>query len=732
MCKTIIISNRLPIKITEEDGNLILKDSEGGLATGLGSIYKQNKNIWIGWPGLDIKTEEEKAKITSKLKDENLFPVFLDEDEIQNYYEGFSNEVLWPIFHYMSTYAQFEQKYWDYYKAVNEKFRDAILANIQPGDTVWIQDYQLLLLPKLIRDSIQDVSIGFFQHIPFPSFEIFRLIPWREEILKGMLGADLLGFHTYDDVRHFLSSCTRLLQVQGVANKLIKKGREIMVDAFPMGIDAGKYKTLTKCPGVEEIYQEYLKTFNGLKVILSIDRLDYSKGIIQRIEALEMILDRHPEYINKITLYMIVVPSRDSIPQYKELRDEIDKLVGNINARFRTTSWHPIQYFYRSFPIEYLSAIYSRADICLVTPMRDGMNLVSKEYVASRRRSSGVLILSEMAGASKELAEAIIINPNNIGEIYRAILQALEMPEEEQRQRMTALTNTVEKFDIYHWVKIFMDQLDKIKLTQKQNETRVINDNALQKIIAKKENAKSSLFLLDYDGTLVEFKTEIDKASPDQDLYDLLIKLTEGNNDVVIISGRKKETLDKWFGSLSIDLIAEHGVWRKDKGEKEWTKSTPGLSSQWKEVVRPMLESYSDRTPGSFIEEKSFSLAWHYRKVDSDLGKLRASELENNLSYLTRESGLQILAGNKVLEVKSADVNKGKAVLSHISDKNYDFILAIGDDNTDEDIFTSLPHSAITVKVGSKVTSAKYYLKNVEEARSLLRNIIDNKKEEGI
>lgn len=726
MSKTIIVSNRLPIKIIEDDGKLTLKDSEGGLATGLGSVYKVNNNIWIGWPGLDIQDENKKTEIKSTLKKENLFPVFLNEEEIQNYYEGFSNEVLWPVFHYMTTYAQFEQEYWDYYKKVNEKFRDAVLENISPGDTVWIQDYQLLLLPKLIRDCISEVSIGFFQHIPFPSFEIFRLIPWREDILNGMLGADLLGFHTYDDVRHFLSSCTRLLHIQGLANKLIKKGREIVVDAFPMGIDAEKYKELTRSPEVEKVYQEYEETFKDVKVILSIDRLDYSKGILQRLEALEMVLDRHPEYIEKITLFMIVVPSRDSIPQYKELRDAIDKLVGNINARFRTHNWHPIQYFYRSFPIEILSAIYSRADICMVTPMRDGMNLVSKEYIASRHKQDGVLVLSEMAGASKELSDAIIINPNNIGEAYRAILQALQMPVEEQEQRMRALLNVVEKFDIHHWVKIFMDQLTKIKQTQKQAATRLINSTTIEKIVEESEQAENRLFLLDYDGTLVDFKADIDRASPDPELYKLISQLAENEkNEVVIISGRKKETLQQWFGNMPIDLIAEHGVWKKDKQDKDWIKGVAGLSDQWKELVRPMLESYSDRTPGSFIEEKSFSLAWHYRKVDAELGKLRVIELENNLSYLTRETGLQILSGNKVLEVKSADVNKGKATLSYLEGKKYSFIMAVGDDFTDEDIFTSLPETAVTIKVGSKVTSAKYYLKNVEDTRIFLKNIAD-------
>lgn len=723
MSKTIIVSNRLPVKVSTENNTINLQVSEGGLATGLGSIYKSGDNVWIGWPGMDIHVNDQ-PEVSKLLKEENLYPVYLNEEEILNYYEGFSNEVLWPICHYMATYAQFDEIYWDYYKKVNEKFRDEILKVAKPGDTVWIHDYQLLLLPRLIRKELANISIAFFQHIPFPSFEIFRLIPWRTELIAGMLGADLIGFHTYDDVRHYISSASHLLHLSGQGNKIINKGREIIVDAFPMGIDAKKFQNLAHSNEVQQQYRKLEPMFQDTKVILSIDRLDYSKGILQRLNAIEMILEKHPEYIEKMVLIMVVVPSRDTIPQYKELKDEIDKLVGNINANFRTPAWHPIHYFYRSFPIESLSAFYSRADICLVTPMRDGMNLVSKEYIASRRNPDGVLILSEMAGASKELTDALIINPNNLCEVYQSIIQALEMPIEEQRVRMQALSSTVNKFDIHHWVKIFMSQLHQIKDAQKMNETRAVNPRITEQIVNQLKVADKRVFFLDYDGTLVGFNTEIDKALPDPELYELLKKLTkEKKNKVVIISGRKHETLEKWFGDFPVDMIAEHGAWKRIYGEK-W-EVIPGLSDSWKEIVRPMLESYSDRTPGSFIEEKNYSLAWHYRKVGKELGEQRAGELSNNLVYLTRETGLQILPGNKVLEIKNVEVNKGKSALDYLNGKGFDFILAIGDDHTDEDIFTSLPDGATSIKVGSRLTAADYYVKNVEDVRLLLENFIE-------
>ena len=723
MSKTIIVSNRLPVKIAEKDGEFVLAPSEGGLATGLGSIYRNGNNVWIGWPGLVVPEQKDQDNIRQQLADMNLMPVYLEQEEINNFYEGFSNETLWPVFHYMAVYARYEQTYWDAYYRVNEKFRDLILSVAQPDDVIWIHDYQLLLLPGMIRQALPDVSIGFFLHIPFPSFELFRLIPWRAELLEGMLGADLLGFHTFDDSRHFINAVTRILPINASANVLMVNDRAVIAETFPMGIDYDKYASMVGDIEVQQQLQQLEENFHGIKMILTIDRLDYSKGILQRLQAFELFLQLYPEYAEKVVLYMIVVPSRDNVPQYIALRDEIDKLVGGINARFRTINWHPVHYFYRSFPIETLSALYNFADICLVTPMRDGMNLVSKEYVASRTQNNGVLILSEMAGASKELIDALIVNPNNIGAITRAIEEALIMPLPEQYRRMKQMRQVVAKFNISHWVKLFMDRLQEVKQIQQSMLARRLSlDMQLHVQQAYKKAGRRAIFL-DYDGTLVGFNVNIDLASPDQELYQLLRSLTaDPANEVIMISGRKHETLSEWLGHLRLDLIAEHGAWQK-KQKGKWHK-LPGLNDQWKQEIYPILDTYTDRTPGSFIEEKSYSLVWHYRKVEAGLGELRANELMGTLRYYTSDKGLQVLPGDKVIEVKNVEINKGRAALSWLHDNHFDFVMAIGDDHTDEDIFKALPENAITIKVGSQVSAARYYLRNFQEVRQFLTTLV--------
>lgn len=725
MSRTIIISNRLPVKISKINGKYVLKKSEGGLATGLGDVYKSGSMLWVGWPGIDIP-EEDQPEITRKLASQNLIPVFLTQEEINLYYEGFSNEVLWPVFHYLVTYARFEQVYWDSYMSVNEKFAAATQQAFSEGDKIWIQDYQLLCLPSLLRERLTNTTIGFFQHIPFPSFEIFRLIPWRDKLIDGMLGADLIGFHTYDDVRHFLSAASRLTPVTFSSNIISIDNRQIIVEPFPMGIDYDKFE---KLPLQRQVLAEIdnLNSEKRWRIALSIDRLDYSKGILERIRAFDLLLQLHPRFIGEISLFMIVVPSRDTVPQYKELKEKIDQLVGNINAKYRTLDWVPINYFYRSFPVETLSAMYSVADICLVTPMRDGMNLVSKEYVASRRDETGVLILSEMAGASKELNDAIIVNPNNIGDIMNAILQALMMPVDEQKRRMQIMRALVSKFNVKHWVSNFLTRMEDAKLLQHSLKTKHAVNKVSQGIIDRYAATQKRVIFLDYDGTLVGFKANIDEACPDEELLNLLSGFTEDpNNTVVIISGRKHETLEEWFGHLNIGIIAEHGAWQRKQNEK-W-HSLPLLNDQWKGEIRSILETYTDRTPGTFIEEKSFSLVWHYRKTESGLGELRANEIINNLRVLAADKGLQIMPGNKVIEFRNMEVNKGKAALNWIHETAYDFILAMGDDHTDEDIFKAMPNNAITIKVGSEISEAKFYLKDHLEVRELLQSILEKEK----
>jgi trehalose 6-phosphate synthase/phosphatase len=722
MGKTIIISNRLPVKISESNGQFELRQSEGGLATGLGSIYRQGDNIWIGWPGIEVYSEDLENTIKNQLSEINLSPVFLTQEEINLYYEGFSNETLWPIFHYHPTYAKYEQSYWDSYKEVNYKFKKAVLQIAKPNDIIWIHDYQLLLLPGLIRAELPDITIGFFQHIPFPSSELFRLIPWRAEILENMLGADLLGFHTFDDARHFRSAVTRILPIQSSSNVVTYNDRQVVIESFPMGIDDKKFELLTQDEKVIQNRRELKESFEGYKIVLSIDRLDYSKGILQRLQAFDLLLQLHPEHLEQVILYMIIVPSRDTVANYRELKDEIDKLVGNINARYRTLNWIPVHYYYRSFPIEVLSALYSIADVCLVTPMRDGMNLVSKEYVASRTNNDGVLILSEMAGSAKELVDALIVNPNNIGEIYEAIIQAINMKPEEQKRRMKLLRHVVSKFNIRHWVKIYMDRLHEVKQLQKSMKAKYLEMQ--RQFMMEQEYAESSkrIIFLDYDGTLVGFHSDIDMAFPDEDLYELLEQLSsDPSNHVVIISGRKHETLEEWFSKLPIDMIAEHGTWTK-KHEQDWVKIS-GLDNQWKQDIAPILETYVDRTPGSFIEEKSYSLVWHYRKVEEGLGDLRANEIMNDLLFTIADRGLQMLPGSKVIEIKNIEVNKGKMALKWFEDKDYDYIMALGDDHTDEDIFKVLPSDAYSIKIGGNISAARFYLRDYREVRKLLRSL---------
>lgn len=722
MSKTLIISNRLPVRIIEENNRYTLIPSEGGLATGLASVHKNEETIWIGWPGIDIP-EERQPEVRQLLAELKLVPVFLSTEEINFYYEGFSNEILWPVFHYLVTYARFEQAYWDCYLSVNEKYAAICAPYINEEDKIWVHDYQLLCLPGLLRSNFPHATIGFFQHIPFPSFEIFRLIPWREELINGMLGADLIGFHTYDDASHFLNTASRLLPVHFSGGILIKKERQIMVDAFPMGIDYEKFEHLPGTPGVRaEI--ELLKADKKGKMILSVDRLDYSKGILERLRSFELLLQIHPEYIGEISLFMIVVPSRDTVTQYNELREQIDQLVGNINARFRGLDWIPVNYFYRSFPVEVLSALYNVAEVCLVSPMRDGMNLVSKEYVASRTDNTGVLILSEMAGASKELNDALIVNPNNLGHIMNAIVEALDMPLAEQQKRMSAMRNVVKKFDVKRWIKNFFDSLAGIKARQQALTTKYAVNALNTGILDKYQHATARTIFLDYDGTLVGFSGNIDEARPDAELYEIIQRLSDDPlNTVVIISGRQHETLSTWFDDSKVDLIAEHGAWKRQHG-KSWN-AIPMLTTAWKQEIYDLLEEYTDRTPGSFIEEKTYSLVWHYRKVEEGLGELRASDIVNSLRILAADRGVQLMPGNKVLEFRNMEVNKGKAALNWLHNKETDFILAMGDDHTDEDTFKALPDTAVTIKVGSNMSEAKYYLNDFKEVRQLLWSIIN-------
>ncbi|WP_347156756.1 bifunctional alpha,alpha-trehalose-phosphate synthase (UDP-forming)/trehalose-phosphatase [Pontibacter chitinilyticus] len=723
MAKLIIVSNRLPVKLHEKNGVLSYKTSEGGLATGLGSIYKQDDNIWIGWPGLVVEDQEKQQRIATDLRKESMRPVFLTETEIKEFYEGFSNETLWPTFHYFSQYAEYDQQLWETYVAVNQKYCEEVVKQAGPDDTIWVHDYQLLLLPCMLRSKLPNITIGFFQHIPFPSYEVFRLLPWRQEILEGMLGSDLIGFHTYDDMRHFLSSVNRIVGFGSMHGWINTNNRSLLVDSFPMGIDYDKYASTAALEEVKKSEKAYRSNLIAEKIILSIDRLDYSKGIPQRLQAFELFLEKYPDFHEKVTLVMLVVPSRDAVEKYKQLKEEVDELVGRINGRYSHINWNPIQYFYRSYPLETLSAFYRMADVGLVTPMRDGMNLVCKEYVASKLDQKGVLILSEMAGASKELSEAILINPNDINQMVEALHTALTMPEEEQQQHMSSMQETLKRYNIHHWVNMFMDRLSYVKIKQMSLATSYLDDATFMEMSDSYDSASSRLLFLEYDGALVDYKNKPLMARPDDELMELLERLSKDpKNRVIVVSSREKANMQDWLGHLNIDIIAEHGVWIKQRGTGWQTMLS--LMDDWKKDIRLILDLYVDRTPGSFIEEKQYSLVWHYRKVETGLGELRARELVSHLNFLASNSNLQVLDGQMAVEIKAQEINKGKASSFWLNKYPHAFVLAIGDDWGDEDIFKAMPREAYTIKIGNAYSVAKYHLDNCNEVREALAKLL--------
>nr|WP_297911982.1 bifunctional alpha,alpha-trehalose-phosphate synthase (UDP-forming)/trehalose-phosphatase [uncultured Allomuricauda sp.] len=731
MSKTIIISNRLPVQLQISDGGLSAIPSVGGLATGMKSVHSGGESLWIGWSGL---TDEEipeslENEIDNALAHHGCSKVGLTEKEVEGFYFGFSNRTVWPLFHYFLEYSEFELDFWNTYKVVNQKFADAILEQADEDDIIWVHDYQLMLVPQMVKEKKPNTSIGFFLHIPFPSYEIFRTLPWREEVLEGLLGADLIGFHTYDYERHFLSSVRRLLGLDVSFNDIYLDNRVIKVDSFPMVIEDNKFEEVAiananRSKGNKSDLQQKLDNHKAsapdTKLILSIDRLDYSKGIAKRLNAFEYFLNKYPEYKEKVRLIILAVPSRSNVPQYQLLKKEIDELVGRINGELSTVNWTPIWYFYRSLPFENLIDLYTSSDIAWLTPLRDGMNLVAKEYVATRTDKTGVLILSEMAGSAYEMNEALLINPNNFEQQADTLKNAITMPKEEQMARNMFLQKRLERYNVEVWANEFMSALRKKGDLDDVNISRKLSSSMVHQMVETYGKAKNRLLFLDYDGTLMGFHKDPQKASPDEDLYALLDTLNKQENTTLfLISGRDKQTFSKWFLHKKYNMIVEHGVWISRNGEE--FKLLEKVKGQWMEKIRPVLESFVDRTPGSFIEEKNYSMAWHYRNTDPDFGQKRATELNTVLTSLIGNDDISVLNGNKVMEVKSSNVNKGRASVRMLGESDYDFVFAIGDDWTDEFMFQELPQSAITVKVGIQKTQAKYHVESTKRVRELLK-----------
>jgi len=723
--RLLIVANRLPVNVTKENNELKFNPSVGGLVTGLASYKGVTESHWVGWPGITTGklSSNQKEEVERELKKNNRHPVFLSADEVDDYYYGFCNKTIWPLFHYFSLYTIYEEDLWERYVKVNQAFCRTVAEIAKPGDRIWVHDYHLMLLPGMLRAKLKNAEIGFFLHIPWPSFEIYRRLPWRMQILQGLLGSDLVGFHTYDDVRHFLSSVTRITGYDHRCGRITLDNRILKVDAFPMGIDYEKYSGAVDTPEVQEEIKKTRKDLGDVKIIASVDRLDYTKGIKQRLEAFDLFLSRNPEYKGKVTMVVVAVPSRTRVKNYMNLRKQLEQLIGRINGEHGFLGWVPINYLYRAVPFSRLIAIYHLADVALVTPRRDGMNLVSKEYIATKTNRKGVLILSEMAGAARELGEALIINPHNKEEIVVKIKEALEMPEEEQAERNSIMQRRLSRYTIGRWANDFLDTLDEIKEAQRGLSIHKLDAGVKKKIFSDYKKSKRRLLLLDYDGTLVSFADRPEKAAPDKTVKELLQQLADDSkNEVVVISGRDKETLGRWLGDLDISLVAEHGAWIKNN-DKKWSV-IEAFTDTWKSTLRPVMELYTDRTPGSAIEEKDYSLVWHFRRADPTLASVRTQELKETLANLAGNLDVGVYEGNKILEVKNIGVSKGRAAETWLTREKWDFIFAAGDDYTDESMFETMPNEAYTIRVGQSIGQARYNIENVGKLKALLKDFM--------
>ena len=656
--------------------------------------------------------------------DFTIVPIFPDKDVYNDYYNGFSNSTLWPLFHYFPSLIENKREYFTAYKKINELFAEKILEILEPNDVVWIHDYQLMLLPQLLRQQRPDATIGFFLHIPFPSYELLRLMPteWKRSILEGILGADLVGFHTHEYVQHFIQSAKMIVKAESQFNVIQYKDRIIKTDLFPIGIDYQKFRDACIDETVVGLATNLEDKFYNQKLIFSVDRLDYTKGLNYRLDGYEQFLNDHPEWREKVVFILNVVPSRDAIQTYSERKSSIEEKVSTINGKYSTIHWQPLIYRYNHLTFEELCALYQVADVALITPLRDGMNLVAKEYVASCI-DKGVLVLSEFTGAANELSEALIVNPMDADEVAEAIHTALEMPLVEQRSRLSYMQRRLANYDVFKWMAEFLECLIETKKEQEILKVNLLKESTIVTIQEDFNKARKRCILLDYDGTLAPYQKIPSLATPSDELLQLLKQLTlDKNNEIVIISGRDAHTLENWLGHLPLTLVAEHGASLRFKGE-DW-KEKINMSTEWKEQIRPLFQLFVDRCAGSFIEEKNSTLAWHYRNTHPELGFSRSRELRNNLLQQLANTPLQVIDGNKVLEVRMIGVDKGITAMTILNNIQPDFILCIGDDTTDEDMFRLLRDKGYTIKIGRGNTAAQHTIPSQREVFPFLRRFL--------
>jgi trehalose 6-phosphate synthase/phosphatase len=734
----VIASNRLPLRVTVTEGKVSTEPTVGGLAAALGGLTGSHR--WVGWPGAVVPPEYE-IRVRKRLAADGLRPVFLSSEDEDSFYRQICNDSIWPLFHYLPSRFSFSRDSWERYVDVNERYAEEIADLCTPGCKVWVHDFHLMLVPEALRRRRPDVAIGFFLHIPFPSSEIYRLLPAREQVLRGLLGADYIGFHIGDYTRHFRSSCLRVLGIESEPDVVEYEGRLVGLGADPIGIDVETFQATLADPETAKVQQEIEERYEGRRLILGVERLDYTKGIPPKLQAFEQFLEQDPERAATTTMLQVLVPSRLESPDYAAQRDAIENQVSHVNGRFGEPGRTPVEYLHRSITPAELVALYRRADVMAVTPLRDGMNLVAQEFVLCQTaepklpgRWRGALVLSELAGAAQVLPGALLVNPWDVDDIVARLTEALELDPDERRRRLGLMAGRVEQLDCKRWADTFLGRLSRYARRERPGyAAQVLDATARQRITERFVRARRRTFLLDYDGTLREIASHPDLAAPTREIVELLRDLaTIPDTDVHVISGRRQDTLEQWFGDLPVHLCAEHGfVARRPDGR--WERQLD-VDLGWLPRIERLLRRVTADVPGTLVERKSCSVAWHYRQAEPEYGAWRARELLVAIEQLLLGAPAEILLGHRVIEVRARGVNKGAYVreLFPQGKPAAHFVLAAGDDRTDLDLYTAMPVGSIGLLVGhlqqrarDAVARDRYVVDSPRGVRMMLRSLVD-------
>ncbi len=724
--RLIVVSNRLPVTLRRQAGGWKITASAGGLVTAMAPMLKRTNGLWVGWPGEATGAGDatRQEAIDAWAGGSHYVIVDIPAKTAELYYEGYSNQTIWPLFHYFPSLLSYDPRSFPAYKEANYRFCKAVLKHARPDDLIWVHDYQLMLLPQMLREAMPDARIGFFLHIPFPSSEVFRLLPGRDELLQGVLGADLIAFQTHAHLQHFRSALLRISGLESQIDEVEVGGRSVRMEALPIGIAPDEFRKLLETDAETGRYKEqYRQRFRDRRLLFSVDRLDYTKGIPERLRTYRHLLQHAPHLRGKVVLVQIAVPSRERVASYARLRRRVNEMVGEINGQFSTPDWTPVVYLHRGVSRPQLVALYAMADVGWVTPLRDGMNLVAKEYVACNE-GHGVLVLSELAGAAAEMGEAFLVNPFDIERTAEVIQRALDLPVNERRERMDALRRRVEFNNVYKWGDRFLQQLEKAAASRARRPAGQPGLLDMRAVVSAYQDARKRILLLNYDGTLAEYTGRPEQAAPSQPLLALLEDLSRpSKNYVALVSGRRREDIEKWFGGIAgVYLAAEHGAWIRPFGSKEWVERVQSRSNDWKPRVIELLEQFVERAPGSLIEEKEHSVVWHYRMTHPEFGEWLAAELIGILEGMLSETDVSAVLGQKCVEIRPLWIHKGQVVEEILkAHGDADFRFAAGDDRTDEDMFAQLSPEDWTVRVGKGETRARYYLPNPAHVRALLR-----------